>query len=56
MGVIKGGTVSNVVPEYAEVEVDVRVLQTDEWDRVENAVRSFKPVLDGTSIEVTGGV
>lgn len=56
VGVIKGGTVSNVVPEYAEVEVDVRVLQTDEWARVENAVRSLKPVLDGTSIEVNGGL
>ncbi len=56
VGVIKGGTVSNVVPEHAEVEVDVRVLDPAEWDRVDAAVRSIKPVLDGTSIEVTGGL
>lgn len=56
VGVIKGGTVSNVVPEESEIEVDVRVLQVQEWDRIESAVKSLKPVLDGTSIEVTGGL
>lgn len=56
VGVIRGGTVSNVVPEYAEVEIDVRVLQPDEWERVETMMKDLKPVLDGTSIEVTGGL
>lgn len=56
VGVIHGGTVSNVVPEFAEVEIDVRVLQPEEWDRVETMIKNLKPVLDGTSIEVTGGL
>ncbi|MCE7860453.1 MAG: M20/M25/M40 family metallo-hydrolase, partial [Chloroflexi bacterium CFX2] len=56
VGVIKGGTVSNVVPEEVEIEVDVRVLRVEEWDRIESAMKSLKPVLDGTSIEVTGGL
>jgi glutamate carboxypeptidase len=56
VGVIHGGTVSNVVPEEARIEVDVRVMQPGEWERVEAAVRNLKPVLDGTSIEITGGL
>jgi glutamate carboxypeptidase len=56
VGVIHGGTVSNVVPEEARIEVDVRVMQPGEWERIESEVRNLKPVLDGTSIEVTGGL
>jgi len=54
VGVIKGGMVSNVVPEAAEIEVDVRVMQSGEWERIEAEMKKLKPVLDGTSIEVTG--
>lgn len=56
VGVIQGGTVSNVVPEEASIEVDIRVMQPGEWERVEAAVRNLQPVLDGTSITVTGGL
>ena len=54
VGVIRGGTVSNVVPEEARIEVDVRVMQPGEWERIEAAVHGLKPVLDGTRIEVQG--
>lgn len=54
VGVMHGGTVSNVVPEEANIEVDVRVMRPGEWERIEAAVKELKPVLDGTSIEVTG--
>ena len=56
VGVIQGGTVSNVVPEEANIEVDIRVMQPGEWERIEAAVTNLKPVLDGTSITVTGGL
>jgi len=56
VGVIQGGTVSNVVPEETNIEVDVRVMQPGEWERIEAAVKNLKPVLDGTTIEVTGGL
>jgi len=56
VGVIKGGTVSNVVPEEAVIQVDVRVMQSGEWERLESEMNKLKPVLDGTSIEVTGGL
>jgi glutamate carboxypeptidase len=56
VGVIQGGTVSNVVPEEANIEVDVRVMQPGEWERLEAEMGKLKPVLDGTSIEITGGL
>ncbi|NWG05778.1 MAG: M20 family metallopeptidase [Chloroflexi bacterium] len=54
VGVIRGGTVTNVVPEEAYIEVDVRVMLPGEWERVEAEMKRLKPVLDGTSIAVTG--
>jgi len=56
VGLIRGGTVSNVVPEEAEIEVDFRVMQPGEWERLEEQMRNLKPVLDGTSIEVSGSL
>ena len=56
VGVIQGGTVSNVVPEEAVIEVDVRVMQPGEWERLEVEMQKLKPVLDGTSIEITGSL
>ncbi|HKI52823.1 MAG TPA: M20 family metallopeptidase [Anaerolineales bacterium] len=56
VGTIQGGTVSNVVPEEAVVQVDVRVMQPGEWERIESEMKKLKPVLDDTSIEITGGL
>ena len=56
VGVIRGGTVSNVVPEEAIIQVDVRVMQPSEWERLEDEMKKLMPVLDGTSIEVSGGL
>jgi len=54
VGVIHGGTVSNVVPDECVVKVDVRVMQPGEWKRIESEMKELKPVLDGTTIEITG--
>jgi glutamate carboxypeptidase len=56
VGVIQGGIASNVVPEETHIEVDLRVMQLDESDRISTAMQALKPVLDGTSIEVRGGL
>lgn len=55
VGVIRGGTRPNVVPEYAEMVVDVRVATRGEMDRIERAFRNLRPVLDGARLEVRGG-
>jgi len=56
VGVIHGGTVSNVVPEEAIIQVDVRVMRPGEWERLESELHKLEPVLDGTTIEVSGGL
>ncbi len=56
VGVINGGTVSNVVPEHASVEVDVRVMQPGEWERIDEEMKKLQPVLDGTTLHISGGL
>ena len=56
VGVMSGGTVSNVVPEDAYAEVDVRVMQSGEWERLESEMKSLSCVLEGTKLTVTGGL
>ncbi len=56
VGVIRGGTVSNVVPELCTVDVDVRVMQPGEWQRIDAAMHKLKPVLDGTALEIHGSL
>jgi glutamate carboxypeptidase len=55
-GMIKGGIASNVVPDHAFAEIDLRVMQPGEAERIDAAVHQLQPVLDGTTIEVTGGL
>ncbi len=56
VGVIKGGTVSNVVPEDASVEVDFRVLVPEEAERVTRAMQALRPFTPDTILEVSGGL
>jgi len=56
VGVIHGGTRSNVVPERAEIEVDFRVATMAEAERIAQVLQSLKPVLPGARLEVTGGL
>lgn len=56
VGVIQGGTVSNVVPDECTVQVDVRVMQPDEWERLESEMNKLRSVLEGTSLHITGGL
>ena len=56
VGVIGGGTRSNVVPERAWAEVDVRVMDAAGAARVEAALQGRTPRLPGTEIAVSGGM
>ena len=56
VGVVAGGTRSNVVADEARAKVDMRVVTQAEADRLTAWMQSLKPVLDGTSIEVVGGL
>ncbi len=56
VGVISGGSRSNVVPDRAEMEVDFRAATMDEADRITRAVQSLKPALPEARIAVSGGL
>ena len=56
VGIIRGGTASNVVPEEATAEVDLRVIKPGEAECIVAALQALKPALDGTTIKVSGGL
>ena len=51
IGAVHGGRAINIVPAYAEAEGDMRIMRVKEYERVENAIRSLKPVLKESKIE-----
>lgn len=53
--VIAGGTVSNVVPDCAELRIDVRAWSAAETRRLDAAIRALPPVLRGSRLQVFGG-
>jgi glutamate carboxypeptidase len=55
VGLVSGGTRSNVIAPRATCEVDVRALSAADGDEVERRILDLKPTLPGTSLSVTGG-
>ena len=56
VGEAAGGTASNVVPASAWASVDVRFATTGEGERVDAALRSLAPRLEGAALDLTGGL
>lgn len=56
VGVVEGGTKTNVIPARATARVDMRVWSQAEADRVIAAMGSLTPVIPGVRVDVTGGV
>jgi glutamate carboxypeptidase len=54
IGVIQGGTTSNVVPAKASADLDVRVASMAEESRIVAAFQSLVPEIDGTRLNLTG--
>lgn len=55
VGVIEGGTATNVVPARAKARVDVRAWTQAEAERVAQGMAILKPVLPGAQVIVRGG-
>lgn len=53
--VVKGGHASNVIPDSAEAQADVRTLTIEAAGRIDAAVRDLHPVLPGAQVIVEGG-
>jgi glutamate carboxypeptidase len=56
VGVVSGGTVSNVVPDRAQIEVDIRVSTLAEGERMVKTILNLEPQLAGARLQVTGGL
>ncbi|MDR1731718.1 MAG: M20 family metallopeptidase [Synergistaceae bacterium] len=50
VGVVKGGVVRNAVPDHAEIQVDVRVMEPDQFDEVE---QKMAQIVGRTHVEGT---
>ena len=55
VGVIEGGTATNVVPARAVAQVDVRSWTQAEAGRIAQAMAALTPVLPGAQVAVSGG-
>lgn len=56
IGRIAGGTASNVVPDRAEAEIDVRFVTPEEGERIDRALRALGARMPGASLAIEGGV
>jgi glutamate carboxypeptidase len=56
VGVISGGTMSNVVAAEAKGQIDVRFWTKEDEQQIVSALQSLEPALKGAEIEVTGKV
>ncbi len=55
VGVIDGGSASNVIPARVRMEIDTRAWTQTEADRLDQAIHALRPVLDGAQLAVHGG-
>ena len=55
VGVIRGGTTTNVVPAAASAEIDVRSTSMAEAERIDQSLRSLETVTPGTRLSISGG-
>ena len=53
---IKGGTTSNVIPEWAETEIDVRFTSIKEAERIAGEFAGLQSVDNRVSLELLGGI
>jgi glutamate carboxypeptidase len=54
--VIAGGTVSNVVPDHARAEVDIRYSRLVDAAPLDRKLHGIRPILPGARVEIRGGV
>ncbi|TDP61254.1 M20 family metallopeptidase [Roseateles toxinivorans] len=56
VGAIKGGTRSNVVPDSATIEVDVRLPNPEIGEEIVRRIRSLQPQVPGVTLTIEGGI
>jgi glutamate carboxypeptidase len=56
VGVVQGGTRSNVVPAEAAAEIDVRITSIEEGERIVKLIKALPPELPGARLEIRGSI
>lgn len=56
VGVVRGGSRSNVVAAHAEAEIDVRVVTPEESRRISRDMLRVKQFVPGTEVQISGGI
>ncbi|MFB3814838.1 MAG: M20 family metallopeptidase [Terriglobales bacterium] len=56
VGVIRGGTRTNVIPAEAVAEVDVRIARLADAEEIDRKFRGLTPVNPHCKVEITGGI
>jgi len=56
VGVVRGGTRSNVIAASAEAEIDLRVRTMDEARRADERIKTRPTFVEGTAARITGGL
>jgi glutamate carboxypeptidase len=54
-GTIEGGTRTNVIPEVASVQLDLRAATVADMRQLERRLKALKPELKGSRLEISGG-
>jgi glutamate carboxypeptidase len=54
-GIIEGGTRTNVIPELARVQLDLRATTVADMRQLERRLHALRPELKGARLEVSGG-
>lgn len=55
-GQIHGGTSVNVIPDIAELKIDIRVASNQEAERMNHLVQALQPFSSDVSLKVKGGI
>ena len=56
VGMVEGGTRTNVVPEHATAAIDVRIPKLRDREIIEWRMKNLKTFLPGASLEIRGGI
>ncbi|WP_232696239.1 M20 family metallopeptidase [Brevibacillus daliensis] len=56
VGLVHGGIARNVVADYAEAHIDVRIRTMEEAERITRSISNLRPVLAKAELIVTGGL
>lgn len=55
-GLVRGGSAVNVIPEHCRLDLDVRVASAAEAERIDRAIRAWRPRDERVRVQVSGGL